>query len=30
MKIVTIGRDEEKPRKYVPLAEVKAKDKKEK
>lgn len=29
MKIVTIGRDEEKPRKYVPLAEVKAKDKKD-
>lgn len=27
MKIVTIGRDEEKPRKYVPLAEAKVKDK---
>lgn len=26
MKIVTIGRDEEKPRKYVPLAEAKVKD----
>ena len=26
MKIVTIGRDEEKPRKYVPLTEAKVKD----